>query len=96
VSDREQFEQDALAAVQTEVAAAVPELQARGLELGSVDVTRQGEGDRYESEVRLYAYRDGQLCDALEVHLWREGGPAASVEELRDWFRSQLGQLDAE
>jgi hypothetical protein len=49
----------------------VPELQARGLELSSLDVARQGKGDRYESEVRLYAYRDAHLCDALEDHLWR-------------------------
>jgi hypothetical protein len=96
VTTREQFEQEALAAVQSEVTAAAPELQARGLELGSLDVARQGASDRYESEVRLYAYRDGQICDALEVHLWREGQPAATVEELRDWFRSQLGQLDAD
>jgi hypothetical protein len=93
---REQFEQEALAAVQSEVTAATADVKARGLDLGSVDIARRGEGDRYESEVRVYAYRDGQLCDALEVHLWREGGPAATVDELRDWFRSQLAELDAE
>lgn len=88
--DREDFEREALAVVQGEVTAALPELAARGLAMGALDLSRRGEDEGYESEVRIYAYRDGQLCDALEVHVWRDGGPVVSMDELRSWFRAQL------
>lgn len=39
---REQFEQEALAAIQREVLVALPELRSRGFDLGSLDVSRQG------------------------------------------------------
>jgi hypothetical protein len=94
MTGREQFEQEALTVVQSEVAAARFEVEARGIELGSVTVARRGEGDSYESEVRIDAYHNGQVCDVLEVHLWRSYKAAATLDELRDWFRTQLARLD--
>jgi hypothetical protein len=88
------FEDQALLAAEREVTAALPELSGRRLELRPLELSRHGEGENYESELRLYAYRDDQLCDALEVHVWRDGGPAASLEELSEWFRSALRSLD--
>ena len=87
---RDQFERAAFAEVQQVVADALPTLAERGVDVSELDMARTGTGEAYESEMRLYAYRAGQLCDALEVHAWREGRPAATVKELRDWFRAQL------
>jgi hypothetical protein len=89
----DQFERAALAAVQKVVAAALPSLAERGVNISGLDISRTGVGNEYESELRLYAYRDGQLCDALEVHAWRDGRPSATVEELCDWFQAQLIDL---
>lgn len=88
--DRDQFESEALVAVREAVAAALPSLAERGVDVSELEMATAGTQDAYESELRLYAYRGGQLCDALEVHAWREGRPAATVQELRDWFRAQL------
>jgi hypothetical protein len=72
------------------MAAALLALTERGVSVSELEMARTGTGDSYESELRLYAYRSGQLCDALEVHAWRDGRPSATVEELGDWFRVQL------
>jgi hypothetical protein len=96
MTDRTQAESDMLAAIQADVAAALPDLQRRGVTLGPLEVLRRGEGPSYESEVRIYAYRDDQLCDALETHLWRQGGLAATPTELRIWFRSELNALGSD
>lgn len=93
MTDRECFEQDVFAEVQGAIAAALPKLHDRGLNVGPLEFSRAGEGEHYESELRLYAYRGKQLCDALEVHACRGGQPAATAEELREWFRSQLDSL---
>jgi hypothetical protein len=34
-----------------------------------------------------------QLCDALEVQVWRDDGPTATIDELRVWFRRELSAL---
>jgi hypothetical protein len=93
MTHRRHVESEALAAIQAEVTAALPELHRRGVTLGPLEVFRTGDGDSYESEVRIYAYRADQLCDALEAHMWRRGVPAAAVAELRIWFRSGLNAL---
>jgi hypothetical protein len=90
---REPFEEAAFAAVQHEIAAALPSLTDRKLSVGQLEIARGGEGDDYVSELRLYVFRDGQICDALEVPVLRAGKPAANVDDLREWFRSQLASL---
>ena len=71
----------------------IPYLPRRGKSVGQLEIARRGEGDDYMSELRLYVFRDGQICDALEVHVLRTGKPAATVDNLREWFRSQLASL---
>lgn len=88
-----EFEEAALAAVQDEITAALPSLGDRDLSLGPLEVARGGEGDTYASELRTYVFRGGQICDAVEVHMVRNGAPALTVDELREWFRSQLENL---
>jgi hypothetical protein len=96
MTERTQAESDMLAAIQAEVTMALPDLQRRGVTLGPLEVLRTGEGPSYESEVRIYAYRDDQLCDALETHLWRRGALAATATELGIWFRSELNTLGSD
>jgi hypothetical protein len=88
--DREKFEQEVFGDVQNILAGALPGLIDKGVDIGELEIVRSGEGGNYESELRIYAYRGGQLSDALEVHVWRDGRPAATPEELRQWFRAQL------
>lgn len=90
---RDEFEREALSAIEIERTSASLSLSQRGLDLGPVELSRQGEGDLYDSELRLYALRDGQVVDALEVHAWRQGRPTATIEQLRLWFRSELDTL---
>lgn len=94
MSAREHFEQEAFVAVQVEATTALSDLHRRGLDVGSLELLRHGDGNRYESELRIFIYRDGQICDALETHVWREGQPAGTLEELSEWFRSQLATID--
>ncbi len=86
-------EQRAYAAVQEEIGRALPQIRARGLELGDLELLRRGDANHYESELRVYAYRDGEICDALEVHLARSGTIVASLDDLVQWFRSALPTL---
>jgi hypothetical protein len=88
-----EFEEAAFAAIQDEIAVALPSLRDRNLSLGPLEVARGGQGEGYASELRTYVFRDGQICDALEVHMVRNGAPAFTVDELRDWFRSQFEDL---
>src|SRR3954468_24740907 len=94
MSAREELERDALRAAQDEAAHAADKIRDQGFALGPVELIRVGEGDHYESELRLYIYRDGQLCDALEVLVWRHGAPAVSMDELIRWFRGALHGLN--
>jgi hypothetical protein len=38
-------------------------------------------------------YRDGALCDALEVLIWKDAEPTADVSALADWFETELAAL---
>ena len=88
-----QFEEAAFAAVQAEIAGALPSIQARNLTLGQLELARAGRGRNYVAELRVYVSGAGQIRDALEVHIVREGKPAVTIDELRDWFRTQLAGL---
>jgi hypothetical protein len=93
VTSFERHEEAAYAAVETEIEAARQSLASRGLTAGTLEAHRGGEGDSYLSELRLYVFRGGQICDALEVHMVRGAKPVATVDELRDWFRTELAGL---
>jgi hypothetical protein len=43
------------------VATALAALAERGVDVSELEIARIGTGDAYESELRLYAYRSGQL-----------------------------------
>jgi hypothetical protein len=93
--ERRDFEAEARAAVASEVAAAEHILRERGLALGTLELPRGSDpiNGADDSELRIYVYRDGNLCDALEAFVWRNGEPAATVSELAEWFRAELAAL---
>lgn len=88
-----QTEERAYAAVQEEIGRGLPQIRERGLELGGLELLRRGDSDHYESELRVYAYRDGEICDALEVHVTRNGKAVASPKDLVPWIRAALPTL---
>lgn len=94
MTDRRQFEASALDAVTDVVNAARSGLEKQDLQLGDVEISSKGSGESYRSEIRVYVYRDEQVCDALEVRLWRDSQPLVDVDELKAWFADQLAALD--
>ncbi|MGH2919294.1 MAG: hypothetical protein ACRDLS_11970 [Solirubrobacteraceae bacterium] len=86
MTERGRFEREVIDELRQLVAGAAA-LAERGVVTSEVELTVVEHGD---TEVRLYAYRDGQISDVLEAHVWRDGRPAASLEDLREWFAAQL------
>ena len=87
------FEDAAFACVTDELSLAGASLGRAKLSLGSLEIVRSDEGDDYLSELRVYVYRDGQICDALEVILVRGSRAVVTLDELKEWFREQLQEL---
>jgi len=81
--------------VASECVSAVRILRAHGLALGPLELCRGSDAinGADDSELRIYVYRDGNLCDALEVFVWKNGKPAATVTELAEWFHAELAEL---
>jgi hypothetical protein len=90
--DRDEFEASSLRAAKEEIVNVAAQLGG-GISTGHVELSRSN--DEATTEIRVYAYRDGQICDALELIIWTDGAPAGSVDDVRAWFRDQAPTLGA-
>jgi hypothetical protein len=48
---------------------------------------------RYTSELRLYFYRDEDLVDALEFHIFANGRQNVEPAEVSDWLSQDLADV---
>jgi hypothetical protein len=90
MTERETFETHLVGVVRDVLVESKRDLALRGVETGSLDLVRGASGDDSVTELRIYAYVDGQIADALEVEIWGAGAPTVTVGELRQWFQDQL------
>ncbi len=65
-----------------------------GLKPGEVvlDVAN-GSDDKRESEIRVYFYKDGNVIDALEFHIYRNGTLVAAADQVSAWIEVSLADV---
>lgn len=68
-----------------------PTLSAVGLTCSKPEI-RVGSEDPadYESELRVFILKDGDIDDVLEFHIFEHGQRKVSPEQAADWIRSDL------
>lgn len=88
---RKDFEQAALATVACEIEAARIPLLGRGVKLSAPEVVPFELSS--DVEIRVDAYREDQIQDALEARIWDETGPSLTLEQLGAWFRAELPSI---
>ena len=68
-----------------------PILSAVGLTCSEPEI-RVGSADPadYESELRVFILKDGDIDDVLEFHVFLDAEQQVSAEEAADWIRSDL------
>lgn len=70
------------------------ELRKIGLTADAPTVeVRQSSPHDYSSEISVYLRKDGQICDALEFHIFRSGRQVLSIDVARSWFANELEKL---
>lgn len=89
-------EKEALAAATEQLARFAAALEARGLTFSEPELQIWDDSPKtYTSELRAKIYRNGVLDDSLEFHVYRNGQPLVSREDVARWFHEQLRALVA-
>ena len=48
---------------------------------------------KYTSELRVKFYRNTDLVDVFEFHIFRDGKSVVTADDVTDWFEKQLKEL---
>ena len=91
VSDHSQVEAAVLRAVRQALEHHSAPLKKAGLTFRSPEVeVGMGEPSRYTSELRVYFYRDDDLVDAIEFHIFENGRQVVDEKKLPDWLAEDI------
>src|SRR5579875_3362011 len=63
------------------------------LRSGPLEVVIRGEGERRESEMRVYFMRNENIEDALEFHIFRNGTVQLNLDRIGDWVDACLDDI---
>lgn len=47
----------------------------------------------YESEFRIYLYKNHKFLDIIECHIFRNGKKIAELDEFINWFKGALSDI---
>ena len=90
----DQFEREVLNAVRCVRQAVSPALSALNLVVQDPELSRtEAKSGAGNTEVAMYIRRAGDIVDVVEFHIYRNGVPAASVEELERWLRDAFDDV---
>jgi hypothetical protein len=92
--DVKDHETRVLALVELVIQEYKPRLSACGITVDGPRVTR-AETEGSSAEIEVYFTKAGDIVDAVEFHVHRQGKPSVQLTELEPWLRSTLDDVTA-